>query len=440
MTLIDLGELTEPADPEPPRRWRPPSNRRLVAGLVALVALLTVAGAAPPAARVHAILPGSSASELILAEDQIFVVTPMRGVTDGTRELVAYPRPDHATVTPQRLAPLWRVPVSAGNQVSQVMPVADGGVLLSMALPEGRTSLETVLLDPRTGQQRWRAPGFATLDGSGRALLRTFAEDEQITLRSVEVASGRELWSTSLAFAALNYQQWDSMTDAVVVFTIAGNVEVRDPETGAIRHSLRMPDGAAEHLWMAGDLVLTIQDSRTITAYGVDGLTQRWQTTVPRADHAGQCGVQVCAGYSGTVHVLDPETGAVRWRSTEDVHILLVREMRVVAVRGNNNPYLVALDVTTGEVLTDYGAWDLLYSYHQPPHLLGTRVVPEGLVLARFDPAEPQPRRVDVLTGATAGCQYQHDLIACRRGDGSFGVWQWPARRGAPGRGGGGRP
>ncbi|PZG15690.1 hypothetical protein C1I95_19080 [Micromonospora craterilacus] len=427
MTLIDLGELAEPTDLELPRRRRPPSTRRWGAGVVALVVLLTLAGAAPPAARVHATLPGSLASDLILTEGYIFAVTPMPGVTGGAQELVAYPRPEHATVMPQRLAPLWRVPVPPANHISRAMPVADGGVLLSMVVPERSDNLETVLLDIRTGQQRWRAPGFATLDGSGRALLRTFAEDEQVTVRSVEVASGRELWSAKLAFAPLNYQQWDSMTDAVVVFTVAGDVEVRDPETGAVRHRLPRPGGPAgdPQTWLAGDLVLVIRDAGTITAYSVDGLAQRWQTTVPRADYANRCGAMICVGSGDAVDVLDPETGAVEWRSTEDVDVLLVGDVRAVASRRSNNLELVALDVTTGGVLTDYGAWALVSPYGESPQLLGTRVVPEvGLVLARFDPAEPQPRRVDVLAGAVDGCQYGYGLIACRREDGSFGVWQ----------------
>ncbi len=426
MTLIDLGELTEPTDLAPPRRRGSSGSRRLWAALVALAALLAMAGAAPPAVRVHATVPAGLGSEMLLSADQIFTVAPVPGATDGTVELVAYPRPERATVTPQQPAPLWRLPLPPGVRVYRMKSVPDGGVLLSMALPERSDRLETMLLDTRTGQQRWRAPGFASLHGSGRALLRTFGDDEPMTLRSIEVASGRELWSASLARAPLNYQQWDSMTDAVVVLTIAGDVEVLDPRTGAVRHSLPAHEDAAgdPQVWLAGDLVLKMPDARTITAYSVDGLTQRWQTTMSSADHASRCGALICVGHSGGVYALDPETGAVRWSSTEEVDILLVGDRRAVANRRNLSD-LVALDLTTGAVLTDYGPWDVASFDDQSPQLLGTRVVPEvGVVLARFDPAVPQPRRVDVLTGAIGGCRHQDGLIGCRRGDGTFGVWQ----------------
>ncbi len=434
MALIDLGELAEPTDPEPPRRRRPPSSRRLGAGLVALVALLALAGAVPPTARVYATLPGSLSSELILAEGQIFAVTPMPGVTDGSQELVAYPRPEHATVTPQRLAPLWRMPLPAGNHVFQVMPVADDAVLLSMALPVGQDSLETVLLDVRTGQQRWRAPGFATLDASNRALLHTRGQDEQITMRSVEVTSGRELWSTSLqAAAGLVYHERAGVIDAIVVPTSGGDLKVLDPETGAIRH--RQPGlyddelAGYQQASVVGDLVLMVRNSTTVTAYDLDGLVQRWQVTVPLAVFVASCGALLCVRTDdGGAHLLDPGTGAARWSSREDVEVVSVGKTRALAVtngRRGDARGVVALDAATGEQLTDYGLWDLVASHDYLPHPLGVRRLPDvGLLLARLDPAEPRPVGVDVLVGATGDCQYRYDLIACRRRDGSFGVWQ----------------
>ncbi len=434
MTLIDLGELTEPTDPEPPRRRHPSSNRRLGAGLVALVALLALAGAAPPATRVYATLPGGSSSELILTDGQIFTVTPMRGVTDGTQELVAYPRPEQATVMPQRLAPLWRMPVPTGRAVLQAKSVDGLGVLVSTARSRAigpSDTTETILFDVRTGQQRWWAPGFATLDGSGRVLLRTFATEEPVTLRSVELASGRELWSTSLAAESWpDYHERDGKIDAIVVSTAAGDVEVLDPATGEVRYRLPALDDEPtgfRSAFLVGDLVLVIRNSTTVTAYDLDGLVQRWQAALSLANYLTSCGALLCARSSlGGAHLLDPDTGAVRG-SPEDVDVLLAGNGRALAISNTNSGGLdvVAVDLATGEQLTDYGLWDLVVSYEYLPHLLGVRTLPDvGLLMARLDPAEPGPRGVDVLIGATASCQHGYDLIACRRGDGSFGVWQ----------------
>ncbi|WP_158566426.1 outer membrane protein assembly factor BamB family protein [Micromonospora craterilacus] len=433
MTLIDLGELAEPTDLELPRRRRPPSTRRWGAGVVALVVLLTLAGAAPPAVRVHATLPGNSASDLILTEGHIFVVTPVPGVTDGTQELVAYPRPVRATVTPQRLVPLWRVPVPTGRRIIRAESVDDLGVLVSTARTRvvGPTNTaETVLLDVRTGQQRWRAPGIATVDASGRVLLRTFAVEEPTTLAAVELATGRELWSTSVPAAWMEYAERDGVIDAVVVSTTAGDIEVLDAATGARRHRLPALDDLAGYQSgsVVGDLLLVIRNSRRITAYDLDGLVQRWQATMPLTDYVTGCGDLLCARSSsgGGAHLLDPDTGAAGWSSTDEVDIVLVATGHALAVIGTGSGLdVVAVDAATGKKLTDYGTWALVNSYAYRPQLLGVRVVPEvGLVLARFDPAEPQPRRVDVLAGAVDGCQYGYGLIACRREDGSLGVWQ----------------
>ncbi|MEV6814204.1 PQQ-binding-like beta-propeller repeat protein [Micromonospora sp. NPDC051296] len=382
----------------------------------------------------HATLPGSLASDLILAEDQIFTVAPRPGVTDGTQDLVAYPRPERATVTPQRLAPLWRIPVPAGHVVLRAESVDDLGVLVSTARSRTVAPLdttETMLLDISTGQQRWRAPGFATLHASGRVLLQTFGSEEPLTLGAVELASGRELWSTWLPAGAWPaYHERDGMVDAIVVSTAAGDVEVLDPGTGAVRHRLpALDDEPAGHRNVAvfGDLVLVIRNQTTVTAYDLDGLVQRWEATVSLASYVTPCGALVCARSSdGGLHLLDPDTGAVRG-STEQVDVVLAGSGRALATTSGSSDALgvIAVDPATGKQLADYGVWDLVGSYEYLPHLLGVRALPEiGLLLARFDPAEPQPRRVDVLTGATGGCQYRYDLIACRRGDGSFGIWQ----------------
>ncbi|PZG15688.1 hypothetical protein C1I95_19070 [Micromonospora craterilacus] len=433
MTLIDLGELTEPTDPEPRRRRRPPSTRRLGAGVVALVVLLTLARAAPPAARVHATLPGGLASELILTESQIFAITPAPGVTDGTQELVAYPRPEHATVTPQRLAALWRVPVPDGHTVLWAESVDDLGVLVSTARERAVAPIDTTetrLFDIHTGQQRWRAPGFATLDASGRVLLRTFTVEEQVTLAAVELASGRELWSTWLpAGAWADYHEREGMIDAIVVSTTAGAVEVLDPATGAVRHRLPALDDEPvgyRRVSVIGDLVVVIRNSQTVTAYDVDGLVRRWQATMPLADYVTGCGDLLCArSSSGGTGLLDPDTGAVRG-NTEVVDVLLAGNGRALAITSRRSTLgVILVDVATGEQLTDYGLWDLVASYEELPQLLGVRTLPDvGLLLARLDPAEARPHGVDVLVGVTGDCQYGYDLIACRRDDGSFGVWQ----------------
>nr|WP_230416750.1 PQQ-binding-like beta-propeller repeat protein [Micromonospora tarapacensis] len=426
--MIDLGELTEPADPAPTRRRRT-GGRRLGAAVVALVALLTLAGAAPPARRIHATVAAALGTDLFLTDDQIFAVSPMPQVTDGSQELLAYPRPVRATVRPQRLAPLWRVPVQPANRIYRVQSVDDGGVLVSMGRESTRTS-ETVRLDARTGQERWRQPGIAIFDMPDRALLRTFNDGVSNSLRMIELATARELWSMPLSAASVDYRQHDGVVDAVVVATVDGEVEVVDPETGTIRHRLPAPDddpAGYQQAAVVGDLVLVIRNSNTIAAHTVDGLIRRWQVSVPTATYVTPCGRLLCAGMAGGgLTVLDPGTGAVRWSSGDVLDLMLVGERNTVAlVRGTNE--VVTLDVETGAIVTEHGTWEPIIRYEYAPQLLGVRPLSdEGLVLARLDPSGRPARRIDVLPRAGGSCQGRYDLVACRLFDGGYGIWQLP--------------
>ncbi|MBL6274661.1 PQQ-binding-like beta-propeller repeat protein [Micromonospora fiedleri] len=427
MTLIDLGELSAPSDPQPPRRRPRRGTSRWPVALMALVVLVVLTAAAPPAARVHATVPAGLPADLFLTEEHIFTVNPAPRVTDGSQELTAYARPRRATVTPQPLAALWRVPVPPGHRFFRVESVADG--VLFALVPSQSTGHpgETMLLDAATGQQRWRAVGFGTPDASGRVLLQTMALDESTTLRSVELATGRELWSRTMPPSLIELHQRDGVIDALVLSTNAGDVEVLDAATGRLRHRLPAVDTTGyQQVSVVDDLLVMVRNSRTVTAYDLAGLVPRWQATVPLADFVTRCGALLCARANrGGTHVLDPATGNVRWSTSEVVDLLWVTQERAIAQLDGHG--LVTLDAATGEVVTEYGPWDTVASYERVPRLLGIRLVPEtGAVLARLDPARSQPRRIDVLPDVTGGCQSRYDLIACRQQNGSFGLWQLP--------------
>ncbi|GIJ80842.1 PQQ-like domain-containing protein [Micromonospora phaseoli] len=434
MTLIDLGELTEPTDPPATRRRPRHGSRRLSAAIVALVGLLTLAGAAPPARRVHATVPAALGSDLFLTQEHVFTVTPLPRVTDGSQELLAYPRPERATGTPQRLAPLWRVPVPIGNRIYRVQSVADSGVLVSMARESAGTS-ETLHIDARTGEERWRTPGVVILDEPGRALVRTFGDVTTDKLWSIDLATARDLWSIPLPVASVDYRQRDGLVDTIVLSALDGEVVVIDPENGAIRHRLGVPDdnpAGYQQAAVIGDLVVVIRNSNTVTAYTVEGLVRRWQATVPTATYVTSCGPLLCTGLaSGGMTALDPASGAVRWSKEGTVDLLLTGEQRALAAMAGSSGAvqgLVTFDLTSGEVLAEHGPWELVARYEYAPQMLGVRQVPDvGLVLARLDPTQERPRTVDVLAGAAGSCQSRYELVACRLHNGDFGVWQLPA-------------
>ncbi|GGM34908.1 hypothetical protein GCM10011608_19310 [Micromonospora sonchi] len=428
MTLIDLGERTGPTDPERPRRRGPSGSRWLWAALVALVALLILAGAAPPAPRMHAILPSSLAAQVHLTGDQILTVVPVREVTDGSQELLAYRRPERATGSPQRLTPLWRMPVAPDYRVDTADRVDGSGLVLSLVGAE--SEVETLLLDSRTGQLRWRKPGAAMLDASGRVILERSDGRGLITLAVVELASGRELWSVPSKASWASYHKREGVVDAIVLSGAAGAVEVLDPETGALRDTILAIGDVSrgyQHAWVIGDLILA-RNVTGVVAYDIDGLVRRWQTAGSPVEWIAPCGALLCArDIDGDAHMLDPATGAIRWSFLDDLDILRAGDRRALVAdyRISRGLQVATVDAGTGRIAADDGTWDLVHEVDHASYVLGTRPIPNvGVVLARLDPAHAQPRRIDMLPGATGNCTYREDLIACRRQDGDFGVWQ----------------
>ncbi|MFF0719723.1 PQQ-binding-like beta-propeller repeat protein [Micromonospora sp. NPDC003816] len=432
MTVIDLGDLTEPTYQPPRRRRIVAGSRRWGAALLAVVVLVSMAGAAPPTPRVYATVPVPLGANLLLAADQIFAVIPGTEVTDGHPELLAFPYPEKATGAPPTLTPSWRTRLAYGHRVFRAQPVAGGGVLVSMSAEETESS-QSVLLDARTGQERWREPGVAMFDDPRRALLRTHRESAPNTLRMIELPSARELWSIPLSASSVDYRLRDGVVDAIVVSTLDGGVEVRDPETGEVRHRLPPPadDPAGyQSAWVVGDLVAVVRNSNTVAAYAVDGLVPLWQTTVPTIYHVTACAALLCAfPASGGVQVLDPATGAAGWDNRNIADLLLVGARRALVLSGwaEGTMELATFDMTTGALLIDHGSWEQVQRYEYAPHLLAVRPVPDvGVVLARLHPDEDRARPIDVLVGARGECQARHDLVACRRADGDFGVWRLP--------------
>ncbi|MEW2474279.1 PQQ-binding-like beta-propeller repeat protein [Micromonospora gifhornensis] len=427
MTVIDLGDRTEPTEPRRRRRRPPPSRSFLVP--VALVVLLVLTGAAPPAPRLQAILPSSLSAQVFLTGGgQIVAVKPVTGVADGSQELLAYRQPERATGAPQQLTALWRTPVGSA-QPMVVERVDDSALVFSLTGTDA--GMQTMLLDSRTGQLRWRQNGVAVFVASHLILLQTYERQDLDRVAAVDVASGRELWSVSSKAFWPSYHQDPAEIDVVVVTTVDGDVEVLDARSGTRRGRLPADaddPGDQRYASVIGDLVV-VRSPGAVAAYQLDGLARRWRTDVQSVERIYRCGALICAPSAGSgVHLLDPATGALRWTVSEGFDVLHAGDRRALVVDHRQRPPTVAtIEAGTGRPPTadDSWDWDLVQGFGVASHPLGTRSIPDvGAVLARLDPADGQPRRIDLLPGAVGNCRHRDGLIVCRRRDGNFGLWQ----------------
>ncbi|MGN9776620.1 outer membrane protein assembly factor BamB family protein [Micromonospora sp. H33] len=425
MTLIDLGELRDAEDPEPPaRRSRPAANRLPNFLAVLLLALLTLAAATPPPGRVAVVVPARLGVDRLVAGNLLLVVDPLN--RDRTpRSVAAYRLPGGD--------PAWRAPLPVDGRFWGLS--AQGDLLLISGYdepPDGRGSV-TLALDAETGAYRWQQAGSALEVAGGGLLLEDFSGDGTGTLRAVDPCCGTLRWTVHVPAGEVGYRFTAAGTDRVVLSDPRGRVEVRDAATGAVL--------AAADLWSAadrpyrstqvvGDLLLTIGGMPPVmTAYGIDRLERRWRATVPDAAYVLDCGGVICGQTRpGTLWALDPATGRPLWTLPGWDRMWAARGwLVVVQVDGTRTgpADLSVLDPVTGRVRGELGKWELVQQEPGDGPLLAVRPHPAGgLLVAELDAAAATVRMLDVLLEASGDCHAVEGDLLCRRPDGSFGLWR----------------
>lgn len=425
MALIDLGDLRDAEQPEPPaRRSRPAANRLPGFLAVLLLALLTLAAATPPPGRVAVVVPARLGVDRLVAGNLLLVLDP------PTRERT--PR----SVAAYRLPggePAWRAPVPVDGRFWGLS--VRGGLLLVSGYeepPEGRGTV-TVALDAATGAYRWQQPGAALEVAGGGLLLEDFGREGRGVLRAVDPCCGTPRWTVDVPAGEVGYRFTPGGMDRVVLSDPRGPVEVRDAATGAVL--------AAADLWstaerpyrstqVVGDLLLTIGGTPPVmTAYGVDRLDRRWRATVPDAAYVLDCGGVICGQTRpGILWALDPATGRQLWtRPGWDLAWAAPGAVVVVRVAGTSTgpADLAVLDPVSGQVRSELGRWELVQREPGDGPRLAVRPHPAGGVLvAEVDAAAATVRMLDVLSEASGDCQAVVGGVLCRRPDGSIGVWR----------------
>ncbi|MGK5443034.1 PQQ-binding-like beta-propeller repeat protein [Micromonospora sp. URMC 105] len=424
MTVIDLGELgradEQTPSPRPPRS----GGRPLRLALVALLALLSLAGAVPgPRPPVRLAVPAGPEPGQLLSD---LLVRAVPTSAASARELVAVGLADGRV--------RWRSPLPAGHQLALVDEV--GGNVVVTSDPGGEP--ESALLDHDSGRVRWRQPGVAVPTRDGGLLLEKM-EPDRIRVRGVDPGSGAVRWSATAGAGTLGYRYDDRGVAQVVLITNAGRVEVRDSDTGRLGSAFQVPPArgpAADYTQVAGDVLLTDGGPGQVAAYDLDTGDLRWRTPVdPANPFARACGGGICVAQGDTgTRVLDPSTGRVRW--TDDrwspAWPLGDQLLAIGSGPGGDRESFALLDPATGRMRVELGPWQPISTEVAGGRLVEGRMLTVRplsggrMLLGELDLGTGEVRPLDVLPGGWDFCTHRGRAVTCWGAKSELGLWRLP--------------
>ncbi|MFE9202982.1 PQQ-binding-like beta-propeller repeat protein [Micromonospora sp. NPDC007230] len=435
MTVIDLGELRRDPAPEPAPRPPRAVSRPYRVLAVLLAVLWVVAGGAPRPERAMAIVPARLGADVFLAAGRLYLVDPLDPQQGTGRLLVAYRIPAEGPP-----AVLWRSSLPAGG--GDVWLLQQGGTVLVSGRPVGGPEgvFRTTALDAGTGRSGWQQPG-ASYPAGDDVLLQNLDVSGEGSLRRVDAASGRTLWSVPTPLDGPNLRFGPDGVDRIVLAAPSGEVEVRDPASGSLLAARNIRPGQLpswQRNQIVGDLLLVISDNGgTVTGYGLDRLDRRWTARLAQVGYLTDCGDLLCAyRQTGGMWALDPATGVVRWSNPRWQAVLRAERGWFLVSSGHGRPEssawsggdrLVVVEAATGREVADLGTWELASWLEPDSRLIGARRSRDGrLLVAELDLTAARSRVLDALPGMLGDCRTGGDVLVCRRTEGGFAVWRLP--------------
>lgn len=441
MALIELSTETpaQPAAASPPPAY---FYRR--AGLVVAVLLLLALGGAAPAAsvlwqRAGAVpVPPSGDFQLI-------------GGTLYTMDLDAEPR----VLTAWRADSVQRLWSFSDGKGEDPFFVAEATQDITVV----RSGRSVTVLDARTGAVRWTSavavqpvsdtvafveeeifrPGTeydpasgdpGQLYGTNSAALHT-EPALRTELRGLDLGTGAQLWS--LSFPGSVFTARTETSDNAVVVLSSDKLTLLSATTGAVLRQRAVPllDGArAEQGEVVGDTVLVHYGSfgmgGPVIAYARDTLEELWRQNQPDpAGNSAVCSGLPCVKSSDEIIVLDPRTGAYRWRIA-DTDVLAFGPDTVLQTQGLTSPLRTA-DAVTGQQRIDLARWRHFFPVQAGAAFMLTHPDPDGsTVVGLLKRGATEVRPLGRLPTTTVQCQVVPGLLACRTVDG-VQVWAYRA-------------
>jgi outer membrane protein assembly factor BamB len=454
--LIELD-----AAPVAPVSVGPPAQRYRTFGLVVAVLLvLALAGAVPevsPQWR-RGGLAATAWPDVAyeVAGDRLYVSVVFR----GDRAVTGY------SVQPFRALWTAHLPAGDGDRL-ELQPLA-GRLLVRVTRSERGPS--TTALDARTGAQVWTVPHEVTPLPGGRTGLVQEQEfragdeyDEssktagplyfsetgraygwppgRTVLYGIDLADGRERWSAPWAgsiFAAPGSGR--PATVVVVSAEKQGNagrtgptvVQLLDADTGVVRSERRVAaetvdpstvvsdGGTAVNAEVVDDaLVLTRfeQGGSVRTAYALADLGERWRLRYRDVNGMSRfCAGVPCVETVSGLSVLDPVTGAVRWKAPGATD-LTARGGHALELdtSGSVAAPMRTVDAATGVPRVDLSGWTMIAAGAPgAPLVLAAPGADGGTSFGVLRSGERAVRIVGRSAGTTSDCRADARLVACR--------------------------
>jgi outer membrane protein assembly factor BamB len=447
---VALIELDLDAPP-PATAGRPPIRYYRYAGLLLTAILTLVLGAATTASAVvwrsdgSFPLPRSDTSVQLLG-DRLYTMD-----TSGEQRVVTA-----WSMTPLRR--LWSTGVPLGRDPESGVVVRDGNAYLTGA---GRnmllqTSFGSTVLDTATGAIRWATgtpveavsdgvgivpetrfrPGTVYDESSGNPGLLYWSSagrphtepPERTTLRALDLATGRRLWSADERGSVYVVPAVAAATGFVVI--AANGLTARAAATGRVLRQHALAAGDVSYPDMDGEVLLLRHDrpdgSAAATAYALDTLEPLWRLAEPADTGSGSyCTDLPCRADATGLTVLDPRRGTPLWHAGTYID-LIRRGAGTLQIQAASSHPLKLRDPRTGAALAQLSGWDSVAdSDPDDPIVLFRAEPPDGHV--QFAVVPPAGHGVLPLGRADArvrGCWSDARHIACRAGDG-VQVWSY---------------
>lgn len=439
MALIELSTET----PVPLAAAAPPPAYFYRRFRLALAALLVLAlGGAAPASSV--LWRRIGAVPLPLGGD--FQVTAGRIYT---MDLNADPR----VLTAWQADPvrrLWSITAAGGED-----PFIVTGATADLVLV--REGHDVTVRDTRTGAVRW-APAIGVqplTDATGLVRQETFRPGTEYDpdsgdpgrlyglngsslhtepalsteLRGVELATGRRLWSFTVPGSV--FTTWQNKPGSGLVVLTAQKLILLSPDTGAVLRERPVPllGGQGPARGEATDGMVLVNygvfgAGGRVIAYESSTLAERWQRDQPDpAGNSDNCYGLTCAVSRDELTVLDPRTGAPRWRETGS-DLLSFGSGAALEVRNLSVP-LRTVSLDTGAPRVELAGWREYYQVNGSDAVILRRSERDrSTAFGLLRPGRAAVQPLGRLAGIVQQCQATPGFLTCQVGD-HLEVWAY---------------